>query len=98
MVAAAPLCSTIRKCSSIGKECLSEDRDCQNAAVHEGLEVTCERSEDHTFVYCPPGAEQRDSGVVWALLALAFLVAIGGSFAFWRFFLRGRSGSGAGNG
>ena len=82
-----PLCSVIRKCSSVGKECAPEDRDCQNAAVHDGLEVTCERAADRMFVYCPPGAEQRDSGVVWLLLGLAFFIAIGGSFAFWRFFL-----------
>ena len=88
---ADPLCTVNRKCSSAGKECLSEDRDCQSAAVHEGLEVTCERSADRMFVYCPPGAQQRDSGVVWVLLGVAFLIAVGGSFAFWRFFLRRRS-------
>ena len=91
---AEPLCSAVRKCSSVGKECASDDRECQSTATHAGLEVTCERAADRMFVYCPPGAEQRDSGVVWILLGLAFFIAIGGSFAFWRFFLRGRSGSG----
>ena len=86
-----PLCSVIRKCSSAGKECTSDDRECQSAAVHDGLEITCERDADRMFVYCPPGASQRDSGVVWLLLGLAFFIAIGGSFAFWRFFLRRRT-------
>ena len=91
---ADPLCTVLRKCSSAGKECLSDDRDCQSAAVHEGLEVTCERAADRTIVYCPPGAQQRDSGVVWLLLGLALFIAIGGSLAFWRFFLRRRDRDG----
>lgn len=85
---AEPICSVILKCSSVGKDCAADDRDCQGAAVHDGLEVTCERAEDRHFVYCPPGGAQRDSGVVWILLGAAFLIAIGGSLAFWRFFLR----------
>lgn len=72
----------------MGKECKADDRTCQSAAVHEGLEVSCERSEDQMFVYCPPGAQQRDSGVVWVLLAFAVVIAVGGSFAFWHFLLR----------
>lgn len=76
-------CTVARKCSSTGKACAVEDRACRDDAVARSLEVICERSEPQTFVYCPPGAQQRDSGVVWILLAVAMLVAVvGGGLSF----------------
>jgi hypothetical protein len=76
-------CSVERKCSSTGRACLVDDRACQNAAIAEGLEVTCERVEPRGWIYCPPGGQQRDSGVVWILLAVALAVAaIGGVISF----------------
>lgn len=65
--------------------CSSEDRACQSKAISDGLEITCEQreAEPHNYVYCPPGAQQRDSNVVWILLVIAVLVAlIGGVFSF----------------
>lgn len=84
-----PFCNVARKCSSVGKLCEVEDRACQAEAVGAGLEVTCERLEPRAYVYCPPGAQQRDSAVVWILLAVAFAIAtFGGLVAF--FLLRNR--------
>lgn len=76
----AERCTVERKCSSVGKACAVEDRACQTRAVSDGLEITCERLEDpRTFVYCPPGAQQRDSSIVWILLTVAVgVAAIGG--------------------
>jgi hypothetical protein len=79
MIADPSPCTVERKCSSTGMLCSVEDRACQSDAVAKGLEVTCERVEPRGFVYCPPGAEQRDSGVVWILLAFAIAVAAIGS-------------------
>lgn len=76
-------CTVERKCSSTGKACAVEDRACQNEAIASGLEVTCERVEPRGFVYCPPGGEQRDSGVVWILLAAALAIAVFGSALAW---------------
>ncbi|MDF2697682.1 MAG: hypothetical protein K0S65_6065 [Labilithrix sp.] len=78
MIDSSP-CTVERKCSSTGKVCTVDDRACQNEAVAKGLEVTCERVEPRGYVYCPPGAEQRDSGVVWILLGFAIAVAAIGS-------------------
>lgn len=78
-------CTVARKCSSTGKLCSSEDRACQSKAVADGLEIICEEREvdPHNYVYCPPGAQQRDSKVVWILLVVAVLVAlIGGALSF----------------
>jgi len=78
-------CTVERKCSSTGKLCSSEDRACQSQATASGLEITCEQQhvEPRNYVYCPPGAEQRDSSVVWILLVVAVLVAmIGGALSF----------------
>ena len=76
-------CTVERKCSSTGKACGVDDRACQSEAVANGLEVMCERVEPRGYVYCPPGAEQRDSGVVWILLAVALGIAVfGGALAF----------------
>lgn len=76
-------CTIERKCSSTGRACAIDDRVCQSEAIASGLEVTCERVEPRGYVYCPPGGEQRDSGVVWILLAVAFAVAVfGGVLAF----------------
>jgi len=82
-------CTVERKCSSTGKACTVDDRVCQSEAVANGLEVTCERVEPRGYVYCPPGGEQRDSGVVWILLAVALAIAaIGGALSY--FLLRSR--------
>jgi hypothetical protein len=78
-------CTIERKCSSAGKLCSSEDRACQSKAIADGLEITCEQRtvEPRNYVYCPPGAQQRDSTVVWILLVVAVLVAmIGGLLSF----------------
>ncbi len=76
-------CTVERKCSSTGKACAVEDRACQSEAVANGLEITCERIEPRGYVYCPPGGQQRDSGVVWLLLMVAIAIAaIGGILAF----------------
>lgn len=83
------LCTVERKCSSTGKLCPTDDRACQSQAVAEGLEVTCERASPRAFVYCPPGGEQRDSGIVWILLAVAVGFAIFGGLTAY-FFLRKR--------
>jgi hypothetical protein len=72
-------CSVREKCGPTGKECRADDRDCQNAAVKEGLEILCEDREAQLYVYCPSGTEQRDSSIVWLLLVVAVLIAaIGG--------------------
>jgi hypothetical protein len=76
-------CTVERKCSSSGLACLVEDRDCQNLARERGLEVTCERVEPRAFVYCPPGAQQRDSSIVWILLAVAGAVVVIGMTVGW---------------
>jgi hypothetical protein len=83
MIADPSPCTVERKCSSAGKACTIEDRACQNEAIASGLEVTCERVEPRGYVYCPPGAEQRDSSVVWILLAVAIAVAAIGSVLSW---------------
>jgi hypothetical protein len=79
MIADTSPCTVERKCSSTGMACAVEDRACQSEAVAKGLEVTCERVEPRGYIYCPPGAEQRDSGVVWILLGFAIAVAAIGS-------------------
>ena len=71
-------CSVRDRCGPTGKECRSDDRDCQNTAVQDGLEIHCEDREAQSFVYCPPGTEQRDSNVVWLLLVVAVLIAMVG--------------------
>ena len=76
-------CTVEKKCSSAGKACAVEDRACQSDAIASGLEVTCEHVEPRGYVYCPPGGEQRDSSVVWILLAVALgIAALGGVLAF----------------
>ncbi|MBX3260425.1 MAG: hypothetical protein KIS78_27730 [Labilithrix sp.] len=82
-------CTVEKKCSSSGKLCAPDDRACQSEAVAGGLEVTCERLEPRGYVYCPPGAQQRDSGVVWVLLAVALAIAAFGGVAAY-FLLRKR--------
>lgn len=82
-------CTVEKKCSSAGRLCAPDDRVCQSEAVASGLEVTCERLEPRGYVYCPPGAQQRDSGVVWILLAVALAIAAFGSIAAY-FLLRKR--------
>lgn len=78
------VCSVVRKCSATGLACASTDRACQDLALARGLEVACDvptGADDRLFVYCPPLSEQRDSKVVWLLLALAVLLAVGGMAA-----------------
>lgn len=77
-------CSVRDRCGPTGKECRADDRECQNAAVGDGLEILCEVRETRTYVYCPAGTRQRDSNVVWLLLVVAALIAIvgGGILAF----------------
>ena len=74
-------CTVERKCSSAGKACAGEDRVCHGDAIATGLEITCERVEPRGYVYCPPGAQQRDSSVVWVLLAVALGLAVFGGLA-----------------
>ena len=76
------LCTVERKCSSLGRACGVDDRACQSEGIRKELEITCERSDPHEFVYCPPGGQQRDSGFVWILLLVAISVAaVGGVIA-----------------
>jgi hypothetical protein len=76
-------CSVERRCSSAGKLCRDDDRVCRDDAVSHRLEVACEIVEPRAYVFCPAGAEQRDSNVVWILLAVAiFIAAIGGSILY----------------
>lgn len=75
-------CSVRDRCGPTGKACGAEDRACQSEAAAGGLEILCEdrSTEPATYVYCPTGTEARDSGVVWILLVVAFLVAaVGGA-------------------
>lgn len=79
-------CSVIRNCSSTGKACRPDDRDCMNEARGANLEVKCEQkcSDGPRFVYCPPDAGRADdSRIVWVLLSLAMLLAVGGSSVAW---------------
>ena len=75
-------CSVRDKCGPTGKECRSDDRECQSAAVQDGLEIVCD--EDGLYVYCPAGTQQRDSTIVWVLLGVAVLIAIAGGVLFAR--------------
>ena len=98
MIADSSPCTIERKCSSTGKTCSVEDRACQSAAIASGLEVTCEQTNaadggltlERSYVYCPPGGEQRDSSVVWILLAFAIGIAAIGSVLSWLLILRKR--------
>lgn len=81
-------CTVQRKCSSEGKACTVEDRECQNAAISRGLEITCESVEPRGWVYCPPGGQQRDSSIVWILLCVAFAVVIVGAIFSYKVFLK----------
>ncbi|MBN9167344.1 MAG: hypothetical protein BGO98_03635 [Myxococcales bacterium 68-20] len=86
-------CTVQQRCSSTGRQCGTDDRACQSEAVANGLEVMCERVEPRAYVYCPPGAEQRDSGVVWILLAVAVGIAAFGAIAAYFMLFRKRSTS-----
>jgi hypothetical protein len=66
----------------MGRLCGVDERACQDQAIHEGLEITCEHLEPRSYVYCPPGGQQRDSGYVWLLLLVAIgVAAVGGVVA-----------------
>ena len=71
-------CSVKDRCGPTGKECRADDRECQNAAIRDGLEILCEDKGTQSYVYCPAGTEQRDSNVVWLLLVVAVLIATAG--------------------
>jgi hypothetical protein len=76
-------CSVRDRCGPSGKECRADDRECQNAAVKEGLEILCEDRERDTYVYCPAGTQARDSSIVWWLLIVAVAIAaLGGGAIF----------------
>lgn len=81
-------CTVERRCSSVGKLCSEEDRSCQSDAVASGLEISCELSDPHAYLYCPPGASSRDASAVWLLLTVALAIAVGGGVAAY-FLLRG---------
>lgn len=79
-------CSVIRNCSSTGMQCAPDERDCTNAARDKNLEVKCEQqcSDGKRLVFCPPETGRGgDSGIVWMLLTLAALLAIGGGGLAW---------------
>jgi hypothetical protein len=80
-----PICSVNRSCSSTGVACAPDDRACMSGATSRGLEVKCEQSCDTgtRFVYCPPDTARSESGFVWVLLALAGLLAVGGTTLAW---------------
>jgi hypothetical protein len=79
-------CHVRDRCGPSGKECRADDRACQSAAISEGLEILCERTEDDAavYAYCPRGIESRDSGVVWLLLLVAVAIAVVGGGVFLR--------------
>jgi hypothetical protein len=74
----ARTCSVRDKCGPTGKECRADDRDCQNAAVKDGLEIVCDDTETQLYVYCPAGSQARDSSIVWLLLIVAVAIAVMG--------------------
>ena len=65
--------------------CEPNDRACIELARSKDLEVRCEQACDggQQLVYCPPDTGRADSGIVWILLGVAMLLAIGGSALFW---------------
>jgi hypothetical protein len=65
--------------------CEPSDRACTELARSKDLEVRCEQTCDggKQLVYCPPDTRRADSGIVWILLAVAMLLAVGGSALFW---------------
>lgn len=78
-------CSVNRSCSSTGVACRPDDRSCTEQARGKDLEVKCEQrcSDGERLVYCPPDAGRSESKVVWLLLAVAGVLAIGGSAVLW---------------
>jgi hypothetical protein len=78
-------CSVNRNCSSTGIACKPDDRACTDRARSSNLEVKCEQQcDDGTrFVYCPPDTGRADSGYVWIMLALAGVLAVGGTTLAW---------------
>ena len=81
-------CSVIRNCSSTGIACKPDDRECIERARAKDLEIKCEQvcSDGRRFVYCPANTGRADeSQVVRILLALAVLLAVGGTIVAWSF-------------
>ena len=78
-------CSVNRNCSSTGLLCDPDDRACTSAATGKGLEVKCEQrcERGKRYVYCPPDTGRSDSSFIWVLLALAGLLAVGGTSVAW---------------
>jgi len=65
--------------------CEPSDRACTEVARSKDLEVRCEQTCEGgpQLVYCPPDTGRADSQVVWILLAVAILLAVGGSALFY---------------
>ena len=65
--------------------CEPSDRACTEVARSKDLEVRCEQTCEGgaQLVYCPPDTARADSGIVWILLAVAILLAVGGSALFY---------------
>lgn len=78
-------CSVNRNCSSTGVACMPDDRACTERARSKDLEVKCEQECDvgKRLVYCPPDTGRGDSSVVWLLLSVAVLLAVGGGGLSW---------------
>jgi hypothetical protein len=78
-------CSVNRNCSSTGVACRPDERECNDEARGKGLEIKCEQkcSDGPRLVHCPADTGRSDSRVVWILLSLAVVLAIGGSTVAW---------------
>ena len=66
--------------------CDPSDRACIEVARSKDLEVRCEQpcsGGPARFVYCPADTGRADSGIVWILLGVAAVLAVGGSALFW---------------
>jgi hypothetical protein len=78
-------CSVIRHCSSTGVACDPADRACSEAARSRDLEVKCEQqcTDGQRLVYCPPDTGRSDPRIVWILLSVAVVLAVGGTTLAW---------------
>lgn len=78
-------CSINRNCSSTGMACKPDDRTCTEEARSKDLEVKCEQqcSDARRLIYCPPDTGRSDSKIVWVLLSMAVVLAVGGSTLLW---------------
>jgi hypothetical protein len=78
-------CSVNRNCSSTGVACRPDERECNNEARARGLEIKCEQrcSDGARLVHCPADTGRSESRVVWILLSLAVVLAVGGTTLAW---------------